>query len=52
MRRIVDFLDSFRAPWLLAVGAAACMAFFAVWWGSLNQDEGWYLYAAQLVHDG
>ena len=52
MRRIVDFLTSFRAPWLLAVGAAACMAFFAVWWGSLNQDEGWYLYAAQLVHDG
>ena len=52
MRRIVDFLTSFRAPWLLAIGAAACMSFFAVWWGSLNQDEGWYLYAAQLVHDG
>ena len=52
MRRIVDFLDSFRAPWLLAVGAAACMSFFVVWWGGLNQDEGWYLYAAQLVHDG
>ena len=28
------------------------MSFFAVWWGGLNQDEGWYLYAAQLVHDG
>ena len=52
MRRIVDFLSSFRAPWLLAIGAAACMSFFAVWWGGLNQDEGWYLYAAQLVHDG
>ena len=52
MRRIVDFLNSFRAPWLLAIGAAACMSLFAVWWGSLNQDEGWYLYAAQLVHDG
>ena len=43
MRRIVDFLTSFRAPWLLAIGAAACMSFFAVWWGSLNQDDGWYL---------
>ena len=52
MRRIVEFLTSFRAPWLLAIGAAVCMSFFAVWWGSLNQDEGWYLYAAQLVHDG
>ena len=52
MRRIVEFLTSFRAPWLLAIGAAACMSVFAVWWGGLNQDEGWYLYAAQLVHDG
>ena len=52
MRRIVDFLNSFRAPWFLAIGAAACMSVFAVWWGGLNQDEGWYLYAAQLVHDG
>ena len=24
----------------------------AVWWGSVNQDEGWYLYAAQLVREG
>ncbi len=45
-------MRSFRAPWLLAMGAAACMAAAAVWWGGLNQDEGWYLYAAQLVHDG
>ncbi|MBR1589261.1 MAG: hypothetical protein IJ658_13165 [Kiritimatiellae bacterium] len=52
MRRIVDFLNSMRTPWLLAIGAAACMSVFAVWWGGLNQDEGWYLYAAQLVHDG
>ena len=52
MRRIVDFLSSYSAPWLLAIGAAACMSFFAVWWGGLNQDEGWYLYAAQMVHDG
>ncbi|HAS83116.1 MAG TPA: hypothetical protein DCS43_10700 [Verrucomicrobia bacterium] len=24
----------------------------AVWLGDLNQDEGWYLYAARLVHEG
>lgn len=52
MRRIVDFLSSIRAPWLMAIGAAVVMSVFAVWWGGLNQDEGWYLYAAQLVHDG
>ncbi len=52
MRRIIELILSPRAPWLLAVGACACMAVVAVWWGGLNQDEGWYLYAAQLVHDG
>ena len=52
MRRIVDYMRSFAAPWLLAIGAAACMSILAAWWGGLNQDEGWYLYAAQLVHDG
>ena len=52
MRRTAEFPTSFRAPWLLAIGAAVCMAFVAVWWGGLNQDEGWYLYAAQLVYDG
>jgi hypothetical protein len=24
----------------------------ALWWGALNQDEGWYLYAGRLVHEG
>lgn len=24
----------------------------SVWLGGLNQDEGWYLYAANLVHEG
>ena len=52
MRRIVEFFSSLRAPWLLAIGAAACLSAVAVWWGGVNQDEGWYLYAAQLVHDG
>ena len=40
-------------PWALlaAVLAGAC-AVLALWWGALNQDEGWYLYAAQLVREG
>ena len=32
--------------------AFAVLAFAAVWMGGLNQDEGWYLYAAQLVGEG
>ena len=36
----------------LAVGAALIVYAFAVWFGNLNQDEGWYLYAARSVADG
>ncbi len=36
----------------LAVLAALVLGATAVWYGSLNQDEGWYLYAAQLVRAG
>ncbi|MBQ8125685.1 MAG: hypothetical protein IJ173_07340 [Kiritimatiellae bacterium] len=36
----------------LAIFAFAVLAAFAVWFGGLNQDEGWYLYAAQLVGEG
>lgn len=36
----------------LAGFAFAILAFAAVWLGGLNQDEGWYLYAAQLVGEG
>lgn len=36
----------------LAVGAAPVLYAFAVWFGSLNQDEGWYLYAARRVSEG
>lgn len=28
------------------------MAVIAVWWGALNQDEGWYLYSASMVRSG
>ncbi len=38
--------------WILAVGAAIALAAGNLWFGDLNQDEGWYLYAARLVHAG
>ena len=36
----------------LSVCAALALYGFAVWFGNLNQDEGWYLYAARSVSDG
>lgn len=51
MRRLRDIIVRY-APALLAVFIASCVATLAVWWGALNQDEGWYLYAARLVGDG
>ena len=36
----------------MAVFGFACLAAAAVWMGGLNQDEGWYLYAANLVAEG
>lgn len=36
----------------LALAAAVVLGSAAVWMGSLNQDEGWYLYAANLVAGG
>ena len=38
--------------WTIAILAFAVLAGAAVWLGGLNQDEGWYLYAANLVADG
>lgn len=38
--------------WMLAVFACLCLAAAAVWMGGLNQDEGWYLYAANMVAAG
>lgn len=35
-----------------AVAAALVLYAFAVWFGNLNQDEGWYLYAARQVAEG
>ncbi len=38
--------------WAMALAMAAGMAAFNLVYGDLNQDEGWYLYAARLVADG
>ena len=41
-----------RIFWALAVFAFVVLGAAAVWLGGLNQDEGWYLYAANLVAEG
>jgi len=41
-----------KVIWLLAAGAFAVLGAAAVWMGGLNQDEGWYLYAARMVSEG
>lgn len=40
--------------WCFSAGifAFAVLSAAAVWMGGINQDEGWYLYAANLVADG
>ena len=38
--------------WALALFAFAVLGAAAVWLGGLNQDEGWYLYAANLCAEG
>ena len=52
MRRIGDILKIPGLPWLLAAGVALFVACCAIWFGGLNQDEGWYLYSAQMVRAG
>ena len=38
--------------WGVALGVAFVLYAFNLAFGDLNQDEGWYLYAARLVHEG
>ena len=38
--------------WFLAAFGFIVLACAAVWLGALNQDEGWYLYAARLASEG
>ena len=45
-------MEKFNRYWIFSVVAAAILAVAAVWLGALNQDEGWYLYAANLVSEG
>ena len=52
MGRFSDRFSGMAGAWAFALFASAVMAALAVWWGALNQDEGWYLYAAQLVGAG
>ncbi len=45
-------LKGMRVFWALAVFAFVVLGAAAVWLGGLNQDEGWYLYAANMVAEG
>ena len=45
-------MKSLKIFWMLAVFAFVVLGAAAVWLGGLNQDEGWYLYAANLVAEG
>ena len=45
-------LPESAAAWILAAVIAVSVVVLAVWWGGVNQDEGWYLYAARLVGEG
>ena len=52
MERLLKRFPESAAAWILAVAVAASVGVLAVWWGGVNQDEGWYLYAARLVGEG
>ena len=52
MNTFRQFFAGLRVWWLLAIVMTATCAVLSLWWGSLNQDEGWYLYAAQMVREG
>ena len=52
MKRICEMTGGAFGRCLLALVIAAFTAVLAVWWGAVNQDEGWYLYAARLVGEG
>ena len=41
-----------RKLWTIAILTALLLTGLNLWFGDLNQDEGWYLYAARLVSEG
>ncbi|NQU41462.1 MAG: hypothetical protein HQ523_16055 [Lentisphaerae bacterium] len=40
------------ALWAVALLVALLLSALNLWFGELNQDEGWYLYSARLIADG
>ncbi len=52
MNTLRQLFAGLRIWWLLAFAVTAACVTLSLWWGGLNQDEGWYLYAAQLVREG
>lgn len=42
----------YKQIWVIGVLASLFLVGASVWFGGLNQDEGWYLYAANLVAEG
>jgi hypothetical protein len=52
MRHFLKIFNNLPVAWIVAVLAFVCFGFASVWFGGLNQDEGWYLYAAQSVYEG
>jgi len=52
MLRKRGHLICLRGALALAVCAAVTLYAFAVWFGNLNHDEGWYLYAARRTAAG
>lgn len=45
-------VESLKKYWFLSTFACIFLVLASVWLGGLNQDEGWYLYAANLVAEG
>ena len=41
-----------KIHWLTLFFVSLAMYAVALWFGALNQDEGWYLYAGRLVSEG
>lgn len=52
MDSLREKLTGKTAAWFMAAVIAVFTSVLAVWWGGVNQDEGWYLYAARLVGEG
>lgn len=40
------------AMWISVIAVCLALTGANLYFGDLNQDEGWYLYAARLVHEG